>query len=103
MGGKEDPLGIVQDNLFDHIIKSFMWKPEPVRENESHNIFRNFEIKTDLLMSFRRPDLVLFNKEKRTCHLINFALSADHRKKIKKKERKNIQILRPYQRKNCGN
>ena len=33
----------------------------------------------------RRPELVLINAKKRTCHLANFALPADHKLKVNAK------------------
>ena len=33
----------------------------------------------------RKPHLTIISKEKRTCHLVNFALPADQRKKKKAK------------------
>ena len=35
----------------------------------------------------RRPDLVLINKKQRTCKLVDFALPADHRVKMKENEK----------------
>ena len=40
-----------------------MLKPESVQENETHKIYRYFEIQTDNLISSRRPDLVKVNKK----------------------------------------
>ena len=44
----------------------------------------------DLLISSRRPDLVITNKEKkeRTFHIMDFADSADNRVKSKESEKK---------------
>ena len=44
----------------------------------------------------RKSDLMLINKKKKTCHLVDFAVSADHNMKIKK--RKDEQILGSCQR-----
>ena len=51
-----------------------MHKPEPVLENETHKILRDFKVKTDLLISAKRPDLVLRRKP---CCLVEFAVPAD--------------------------
>ena len=64
-----------------------MHKPESVLENETHNILWDFEIKTDNLIPARRPDLVLINKKERTCQLVDFAVPADHRVKLKENEK----------------
>ena len=69
-----------------------MRKREPVQENETNEIISDFEIQTDYLMSARRTDLVI--KYKRTCRIVNLAVSADHRVKIKENEnRDHIQML----------
>ena len=43
----------------------------------------------DHLSSARRPDLIIINKKKRTCKIVNFAVPADHRIKLKECEKKN--------------
>ena len=45
----------------------------------------------------RGPDLVLTNKEKRSCHLVDFAITTGNRMKIKENE-KIDKILEFYQR-----
>ena len=65
-----------------------MHKPESVLENEANKIFWNFEIKTDDPISARKLDHVLYNKKKRTCHRVDFAILADHRLKIKEGKKK---------------
>ena len=64
-----------------------MPKPESVLENETHKILWDFEIKTDHLIPARRPDLVLIDKKERTCQLVDFAVPADHRVKLKENEK----------------
>ena len=54
-----------------------MHKPESVLKNATHKIFWDFEIRTDHLISARRPDLVMITKKKK--------------KKKKKKKRKENQ------------
>ena len=62
-----------------------MNKPESVLENETHKILWDFEITTDHPIPARTPDLVLINKKKKTCQLVDFAVPADHRVKMKEK------------------
>ena len=38
---------------------------------------------TDHQISARRPDLILINKKKRTIKIVNFAVPANHRVKLK--------------------
>ena len=42
----------------------------------------------DHLISVRRPDLIIINKKKRTCKIVDFAVPADHRIKLKECEKK---------------
>ena len=68
-----------------------MHKPECVLENETHriiweNILWGFEIKTDHLIPAKTPDVVLINKKERTGQLVDFAVLADHRGKMKGNE-----------------
>ena len=46
----------------------------------------------DHLISARRPDLVWVNKKKRTCQIVDFAVSADHRVKLKESEKRDKYI-----------
>ena len=41
-----------------------MYNPESVLENETHKVLRDLEIQTDLI-STRRPELVIFNNNKK--------------------------------------
>ena len=65
-----------------------MHNPESVQENETHNLLWDFEIQTDHLISTRRPDLLIASKKKRTFRIVNFAVPADPRLKLKESEKK---------------
>ena len=52
-----------------------------------HEILWDFEIQTDHLIPTRTSNLVIINKKKRTCHLVNFSFPADHKAKMKESER----------------
>ena len=54
-------------------------------KNEMHKLLWDFEIQTDHLISAWRPDLKIISKIKRT---VDFAVSADHRVKLKESEKK---------------
>ena len=62
-----------------------MHNPAPVLENATHKILWDFNIQTDHLISARRPDLIIINnnKKKRTYKIVDFAVPADHRIKLK--------------------
>ena len=70
-------------------------KPEVVQESEKNTILWYFKIQTDHLISTRRPDQHLINKEK-NCHLIDFCHSSRPYSENKRK-RKERQVLGPCQ------
>ena len=74
--------------IFDHTNKWYMHNPEPVLENNTHKLLWDFDIHTDHLISARRPDQIIINKKKRTCKIVDFAVPADHRIKLKECEKK---------------
>ena len=79
---------------FDHNNIWYMHNPAPVLENNSHKLLWDFNIQTDHLIPARRPDLIIINKKtKRTCKIVDFAVPADHRIKLKEWEKK--EVLRP--------
>ena len=41
-----------------------------------------------ILISTRRPELIIINKKKRACKIVDFAVPADHRIKLKESEKK---------------
>ena len=72
----------------DHTNKWNMHNPAPVLENNTHKLLWDFDIYTDKRISARRPDLIIINKKKRTCKFVDFAVPADHRIKLKVREKK---------------
>ena len=65
-----------------------MHNPTPVLENNTHKLLWDFDIHTDNLISARKPDLVIISKKRRTCKIVDFAVPADHRIKLKECEKK---------------
>ena len=66
-----------------------MTNPAPVLENDTHKLLWDFDIQRDPLIKAKRPDLIITNKKKkRTCKIIDFAVPADHRIKLKEFEKK---------------
>ena len=47
--------------------------------NEDYQILWYFSIQTDHVIEARRPDLVVVDKKKRSCKIINFAVPGDSR------------------------
>ena len=74
---------------FDLTNKRYVHNPAPLLENATHKLLRDFNIQTDHLIPARGPDLIIVNrKKKRTCQSIDFAVLADHRIKLKEREKK---------------
>ena len=49
----------------DNMNKWYVHNPAAVPENDTHKLLWNFDIQTDHLISARRPDLIVINKQKR--------------------------------------
>ena len=78
---------------FDHSNKWYTHNPASVLENDTHKLLWDFDIHTDHLISARRPDLIIINKKKkkkkkRVYKIVDFAVPADHRIKLKESEKK---------------
>ena len=84
---------------FDHSNKWYMHNPESGLEKEMHKLLWDFEIQTNHLVSARWPNLIIIKKNERTCRIVDFAIPADHRVKLKecKKWDKYLNLVR-----NCG-
>ena len=65
-----------------------MHNPIPVLENDTHELRWNLNVQTDHRIPTRRPDLIIINKNKRNCKIVDFALPADHRINLKESEKK---------------
>ena len=73
---------------FDHTNKWQMHNPPSVLENEMHKLLWDFEIQMDHQISIRQPDIIIINKKKRTCQIVDFAVQADNRVKFKENKKK---------------
>ena len=74
-----------------------MHNPPSVLGNETHKLLRDFDLQTNHLISVRRPDLLKSTKKKKKkrkkkkkqiCKIVDFAVPADHRIKLKENEKK---------------
>ena len=75
---------------FDRTNKWYMHNPAPVLENDTHKLLWDFDTYGSPI-SARRPDLIIINKrkkKKRICKIVDFAVPADHRIKLKECEKK---------------
>ena len=71
---------------FDHRFKLYMHNSESVLKTETQKVFWDFEIQMDDLISAKRQHQVIVGK-KRIFRIADFAVSEDHRIKIKKAKR----------------
>ena len=65
-----------------------MHNPAPVLENDMHELLWKFDIQTDHLISAKRPDLIIINKKKRICKIVDIAVPAEYRIKLEECEKK---------------
>ena len=72
---------------FDHTNKWYMHNPAPVLENKIHKLLLDFDVQTDHLISARIPCLIIINKKKRICKIVDFAVPANHWIKLKEQEK----------------
>ena len=76
---------------FDHTNKWYMHNPSVVLENDTHKRLWDFDIQTDHQISTRRPDFIIKKKKQnreRICKIVDFTVPADHRIKLKEREKK---------------
>ena len=80
-----------------------MHNAKSVLENETHKLLWDFNIRTDPLISTRRPDILIINKKKRTCKIVDFAVPADHKVKFRENEKKDKYLDLVWERKKLWN
>ena len=83
---REESLIYLQPSMSHSSISAMIL--ESVLENEMHKLLRDFEIHTDHQISARQPDLIIINKKKRTCRIVDFAVLAGYRVKLKEHEKR---------------
>ena len=73
---------------FDHVDKWFLHNLATILEKGIYKLL--WDLQTDRMISARRPDIIIINKKKkkRTCRIVDFAIPADHRAKLKESEKK---------------
>ena len=49
--------------------KWYMHNPTPILENDTYKLLWDFDIHTDLLISARRPDIIITNKNRELAKL----------------------------------
>ena len=75
---------------FDYANKWYTQNQTPALEDDTHKLLWDFDIHTDHVISVRRPDLIIINKKKKKkiCKIVDFAVPADHRIKLRKCEKR---------------
>ena len=68
---------------FNHTNKWYMHNPVFVLDNDTHKLLWDFDTPTDHQISVRRTNFIMIHKKKRTCRIIDFAVPAAHRIKLK--------------------
>ena len=69
-----------------------MHNPESILENEMHKLLWDFKNQMDHLSLARQQDLIMVNQKKnnkRTCQIVDFAIPADHRVRLKESKKQN--------------
>ena len=102
LGRQGNPLGNVQEISILPYKQMVYAQPAPVLENDSHKLLWDFNIQTDQLIPARRPDLIIINKRKTICKIVNLAVPADHRINLKEREKKDKYLDLAREFKNCG-
>ena len=69
-----------------------MHNPAPVLEDDMHKLLWDFNIQSDHIIPARRPDLIIINKKKKLCKIVDFAIPADHRINLKESEKKDMYL-----------
>ena len=67
--------------------KWYEHEPESVLESEDYKILWDFSVQTDHLIEARRPDLVVVDKKRRPCKIMDFAVPGDGRIEENEKEK----------------
>ena len=60
----------------------------------THKLQWDFNTQTDHLIPARKPDLIIINKKKKICKIVDFTVPADHRIKLKECEKKYLDLAR---------
>ena len=60
-----------------------MYNPGPVLENDTPKLLWDFNVKTDHLISVRRPYFIIINQKKRICKIIDCYVPVDRRINLK--------------------
>ena len=78
---------VCRKSSFDVNEKWYKYEPEKVVENGSWKILWDFTIQTDHVIEARRPDMVIIDKTKNECKIIDFACPFNSRIEEREKDK----------------
>ena len=96
--GKAIHWELCKKSKFDHANKWYMHNPNSIVEDGTYKILWDFNIKTDHLISARRPDLIIIGK-KISCKIADSLVPAENKVKLKENKKKDEYF--DFE-KNCG-
>ena len=70
----------VKEKWYEH-------EPAPVTENEECKILWDFNVQTDHVIEARRPDMIIIDKVKKLCQIVDFAVPYDTKVNTKEVEK----------------
>ena len=76
---------------FDRNDKWYNHVPQSILVNENYKLLWDFSIPTDHHIEARRPDLVLVDKSKKNCHIIDVTIPEDSG--VKEKEARELRRM----------
>ena len=85
--GRKIHWGVCRKIGFDVNEKWYKHEPEKVVENDSWKILWDFTIQTDHVIEARRRDMVIIDKTKNECKIIDFACPFDSRIEEREKDK----------------
>ena len=88
LGRQDNPLGNAQEISIRPYKQMVYAQPGTCPRNDSHKLLWDFNIQTDHLIPARRPNLIVINKRKRICKIVDLAVPVDHRINLKESEKK---------------
>ena len=77
------PVRSITYNAVTSVTHTHTHTPQSVQENDEYRFLWDFNVQTNKVIEHRRPDIVYIDKQKRECHIIDFAISGDQNIAIK--------------------
>ncbi|XP_044760812.1 uncharacterized protein LOC123318260 [Coccinella septempunctata] len=78
MGKVVHQLICLREELLPHFTPHHLYSPQAVLENDQTKIYWDLTVVTDRGAEHNRPDMVVWNKTKKTAHIIDFSVPLDN-------------------------